>query len=311
MAKPKAKPKTKPAVKKATVKPKPVVKPMKTSPAPNKAAATPKVASSGADALWAEYWKKPDDKALLRVYADALEQAGDPRGTFIQLSMLESRTEDQNLAREKLLKKNKGDLIGPARTFLREVEFDADGLVGMARTEVDKVIEGVKEISRLHPRLILTLTSVKTEAIAKQLGKISLGGIYFIDFGWLTGTHGGCRLTDKLLAAIAPALAEVQHLQLSFSQVHNSPTPDGLAALAQHAKKLRFFSADYYVGGDCAPASAYVPALRGFPALKAVEWPSMQAADLPGIKVNTLLGTDEDINGVLRFDTAAKIQRLF
>ena len=44
----------------------------------------------------------------------------DPRGTFIQLSMLESRSADQDAAREKLLKKNKGDLIGPARAFLRD-----------------------------------------------------------------------------------------------------------------------------------------------------------------------------------------------
>ena len=288
----------------------------KVNPVPKKpikmatVAAKPKPVA-GSDALRAAYWQKPDDKALLRVHADALEQAGDPRGTFIQLSMLEARTAEQELAREKLIKKNKGDLIGPARAFLREVDFDADGLVGMARAEADKVIAGVKEISRLHPRLILTITSVKTEALAKQLGAISLGDIYLVDFGWLTGTHGGCRLTDKLLAALAPALAEVRHLELSFSELHNSPTPAGLMHLAQHAKKLRFLAADYHPTSNCAPATAYVPALRAFPALKAVEWPSMQATDLPGIKVNALLGDDEDINGLLRVDTAAKVESLF
>ncbi len=84
--------------------------------------------------------------------------------------------------------------------------------------------------------------------------------------------------------------------------------------LAQHAKKLRFFAADYHPTSDCAPASAYAPALRAFPALKAVEWPSMHAVDLPGIKVNMLLGASddaEDLNGLLRSDTAAKVESLF
>ena len=262
--------------------------------------------------LWTEYWQKPDDKALLRVYADALEQAGDPRGKFIQLSMLEARTPAQEAARAALQKTTKGALIGPAKDFVREVYFGPDGLVSNVRTEADKVIAGIAELGRLNPRLILTITSMKTEKLAKEFGKISLADIYFVDFGWLTSSHGGCRITDKLLAAMTPAFTGVRHLQLSISMADNSVTPAGLRAFAPHAKQLRFIAGDHYIGGTCAPPAVYAAALREFPALEAVEWPEMPASELPGIKVNTLLAaSDGNINAMLREDTAAKVQSLF
>ncbi len=39
--------------------------------------------------LWSQYCAKPD-REVLRVYADSLEQAGNPRGTFINLCLLEN-----------------------------------------------------------------------------------------------------------------------------------------------------------------------------------------------------------------------------
>lgn len=328
----------KPAPKKAAPKkpaptkaaPKPAAKaapaPKKVAPtkaAPTKAAPTKAAPStparsagkpaSGVEALWAAYCANPDDKSLLAVYADALEQAGDPRGKFINLSLLPSRTPEQEAAREALIKKNKGDLIGPAKTVVREVYFGNDGLVSHARCEADKVIAGIDLLRTLNPRLVLTITSLKTDKLAKEFGAISLAGIYFVDFGWLISSHGGCRIVDKHLAMMAPAFTETENLQFSINMADNSITPAGLAAFAPYAKKLRFLAADYYPGGTCAKPAEYAPALRAFPALKAVEWPLMQPADLPGVKVNVLHGpgADNDMNSMLREDTAAKVESLF
>ena len=302
----------KPAPKKAAPKPAPKQAP-KESPTKLVAAKPAGRQPSGVDALWAAYCANPADKSLLAVYADALEQAGDPRGKFINLSLLPSRTPEQEAAREALMKKNKGDLIGPAKTVVREVYFGSDGLVSHARCEADKVIAGIDLLRTLNPRLVLTITSLKTDKLAKEFGAISLAGIYFVDFGWLTGSHGGCRIVDKHLALMAPAFTETENLQLSINMADNSVTPAGLAAFAPYAKKLRFLAADYYPGGTCAKPAEYAPGLRAFPALKAVEWPLMQPADLPGIKVNVLHGpgTDNDMNSMLRQDTAAKVESLF
>lgn len=323
---PKAKTAAKPAAKIAAAKTvaspaaKSVAKPAAAKPAAkpavNAAAAKPaaaKPAKGGADALWAAYCANPDDESLLAVYADALEQAGDPRGKFINLSLIANRTPEQEAARETLMKKNKGDLIGPAKTVVREVYFGRNGLVSHARCEADKVIAGVDLLRTLNPRLVLTITSLKTDKLAKEFGAISLAGIYFVDFGWLTGSHGGCRIVDKHLALMAPAFAETENLQLSINMADNSVTPAGLAAFAPYAKKLRFLAADYYPGGTCAKPAEYAPGLRAFPALKAVEWPLMTAADLPGVKVNTLHGPgeDNDMNGLLREGTSEKVESLF
>jgi uncharacterized protein (TIGR02996 family) len=312
------------APKSAPNKAAPKAAPKKAAPAPNKAAPkespTKLVAAkpagrqpSGVDALWAAYWANPADKSLLAVYADALEQAGDPRGKFINLSLLASRTPEQEAAREALMRKSKGDLIGPAKTVVREVYFGSDGLVSHARCEADKVIAGIDLLRTLNPRLVLTITSLKTDKLAKEFGAISLAGIYFVDFGWLISSHGGCRIVDKHLAMMAPAFTETENLQFSINMADNSITPAGLAAFAPYAKKLRFLAADYYPGGTCAKPAEYAPGLRAFPALKAVEWPLMQPSDLPGIKVNVLHGpgADNDMNSMLRQDTAAKVESLF
>lgn len=312
MAKSKPAPKQ-PAPKKPAPK-KPAPKPAAKKPAPKPTLARPTgKPPSGVDALWAAYCANPADKSLLAVYADALEQAGDPRGKFINLSLLASRTPEQEAAREALMKKSKGDLIGPAKTVVREVYFGNDGLVSHARCEADKVIAGIDLLRTLNPRLVLTITSLKTDKLAKELGAISLAGIYFVDFGWLISSHGGCRVVDKHLALMAPAFTETENLQLSINMANNSVTPAGLAAFAPYAKKLRFLAADYYPGGTCAKPAEYAAGLRAFPALKAVEWPLMQPADLPGVKVNTLHGpgADNDMNSMLREDTAAKVESLF
>jgi hypothetical protein len=85
MATPKTAKKSKrPATRTATKK---VTKPAKPAAKPTKPAST----DARTHALWEQYCEKPD-RELLRVYADALAQAGNPRGTFINLCLLDHPT---------------------------------------------------------------------------------------------------------------------------------------------------------------------------------------------------------------------------
>jgi len=91
--------------------------------------------------LFEQHWQHPDDKAVLRVWADALAERGDPRGEFIQLCLIEHPTDAQREARVALQKKAGGKLVGPARELLREWRFGPDGLVEAVRAEADKVAD--------------------------------------------------------------------------------------------------------------------------------------------------------------------------
>ncbi|MFT3700680.1 MAG: hypothetical protein QM831_46475 [Kofleriaceae bacterium] len=229
------------------------------------------------DTLWAQYWAKPDD-ALLAVYADALEQAGDPRGRFIQLALAGDAQKD---ARDIWERKHKGALTGAARAFLREYEFASNGTVAKARTELPNLLKGLDAIANLDPFLILTLTSVKTQKDAVALGAVSpvkLGRIYMIDFGMMTGSFGGCKLDDKQLLSAAPAFAEVRHLQLSCrGNADNIFTPTALKAFGQHAKELRYLSVDFASETDPATyASAFTDS---FPALQALDFEGIGKLD--------------------------------
>ena len=111
--------------------------------------------------------------------------------------------------------KQKKLLAGPGGEFLREFEFGPNGLVARARTEAAQVLAAGAALKTINPRLVLTLTSIKTLKDAQAFAQANLDGAYFVDFGWITGTHGGMNLSDKQLDAITPALANVRHMQLS------------------------------------------------------------------------------------------------
>jgi len=223
-----------------------------------------------ADALWEQYCETPD-RELLRVYADALAEAGHPRGTFINLCLLDQPTAEQTAAKQAMQAKQKKLLAGPGGEYLREFNFGPLGLVSRARTEAGMVIASLDALRTLNPRLVLTITSIKTLKDAVAFGKLALGDIWFVDFGWITGTHGGMSLSDKQLRAIAPALADVRHLQLSCRGTPDKNfTPAGLRDAAPHWKALRYLAIDYYSSG-LPPAADYaravaetLPQLRAF-----------------------------------------------
>lgn len=239
--------------------------------------------------LLAEYWKEPDSTDALQVWADALVERGDPRGEYVQHCL-----QGAEPARRALEKKLGGKLVGPARGYLREWRFGEHGLVELARCEADKLAAGLEEIARLHPRLILTVTSLKKKAQAERLGALSLAPIYCVDFTSITGTHGGTQLPDPLLQALAPALRGVRNLALSCrGYAGGCFSPDGLRLLGEHLEGLELLALDHYRAGEAphedagrpriAPVAGYAEVIAyspGFRGLKALVLPGADAAPL-------------------------------
>jgi hypothetical protein len=236
------------------------------------ASAKPAPPAGNADALWAQYCDKPD-RELLRVYADALAEAGNPRGTFINLCLLDKPTAEQLAAKETMQAKQKKLLAGPGGEYLREFMFGPLGLVARARGEAGLVAANLDALRTVNPRLVLTITSIKTLKDAVAFGAASLADIWFVDFGWITGTHGGMSLSDKQLKAIAPALAGVKHLQFSCrGGPDKNFTPAGLREVAPQWKALRYLSIDYYSTG-LPPAADYTKAIaETLPQLRAFDF---------------------------------------
>ena len=254
--------------------------------------------SESAAALWAQYLKKPDPQTLA-VYADALQQEGDPRGTYLQLKAVAKPTEEQQAAIVRMEETNRGAIVGPAKAFVRETEFGPNGLVDRARTELPNLLKGLAPISELSPRLILTLTSVKTLKDAVALGKVApaeLAKIWFVDFGMLTGSLGGIQLNDKQLAAIAPAFAEVEHLQLSCRGAPGKAfSPEGLRAFGTHCRKLRYLSFDFYRVEGQPPVTAYAQVIGetpGFATLRALDMEGVTEHHLGSLKLKLNKLTD-------------------
>ena len=229
-------------------------------------------------ALWKQYYNDPDPD-LLRVYADALEEEGDPRGAFLQLCLTKQPTAAQRKAKDALLAKSKRQLAGPGSEYLREVTIGANGLVAHARTEIGQVLEHVDEISQVNPRLVLTITSLKTLKQAREVARVPLGGIYFVDFGVLS-------FSDDELVALAPALANVRHLQLPCRGT-KAFTPDALRVLGRHLKQLRFLSIHFYSTRTRKPADygRVIAEEPGFASLQGLELEGLTARDVPGRKL--------------------------
>lgn len=194
------------------------------------APAAQQVALDPADAAFRKaFWKNPDDLTALKVWADALIERGDVRGEFIHLSLLEDPTEEQYERSRSMLKKLGGKLVGPARAYVRTWDFDQHGLVRSVNAEAPRVVEGFDVIAALHPRLKLSVTSLRTKtmAVIAELCKHPLGQLHTLDLS----SNG---LSDNACAALAPGLEGLKRLDLS----HNDVTRQGLEAMAPHLKRL-------------------------------------------------------------------------
>lgn len=267
--------------------------------------------SARAKEMWDQYYASPSPD-LLRVYADVLTEEGDPRGPFLQLCLVDAPTSEQTAAKEAMIKRvTKKVLAGPGGELLREMEFGPNGLVAKARAEAGIVLEHADTLARINPRLVLTITSIKTLKAAKEFASASLGEIWFVDLSAMVGAVDGLSLNDKELDALAPALADVRHLNLPC-RGGKWFNPSGLAALGRHLKRLRYLSFDfdndpYYPGAPHGPPAAeYAEVIRtapGFEGLRGLDLRGITAADFPGrdIVVPGLVGY-----GGLQDETRAK-----
>ncbi len=175
------------------------------------------------------FWKNPDDLNPVKVWADTLVERGDVRGEFMQLCLLEHPTDEQDERRRLMRKKLGGQLVGPARPYVRTFDFDDHGLVNSVTAEAPRVVEGFDLIAALHPRLHLTVTSLRTKtmAVIAELVKHPLGQIHML---WLDANG----LSDNACAALAPGLDGLKRLSL----FHNDVTQKGLEAMAPHLADL-------------------------------------------------------------------------
>lgn len=261
----------------------------------------PKPKSTKSSLVWDEYCRNPDPD-LLRVYADALEQEGDLRGVFLQTCMATRPTKEQELAKARFLRTSaKKVLGGPGAEHLREIELGPNGLVARARTELGKVLKHVDAIERVNPRLVLTITSLRTLTDAKSLAKVPLGGIYLVDFETAS-------INDKELEALAPALAQVRHLRLPC-RGDKFFTPDGLRVLGQHVKALRYLGVEFYPTRG-PKASAYARAIAespGFATLRGLDLSGVTTRDVPGRKL--VLDTKLYRHGKPRREVLAAVEK--
>lgn len=177
------------------------------------------------------FWKNPDDAKPLGVWADLLVEHGDVRAEYVQLSLLENRTDAQDERRRSLEKKEAGRLVGPARPALRQWSFDRHGLVNSALCEADKLVANFEVIAALHPRLELSVSSLrkKTMATIAELIKLPLASIWYLRLE-------ANALSDKAVIALAPGLKGIKHLNLEGNDV----TGVGLAGMAPHLEALEF-----------------------------------------------------------------------
>ncbi len=209
------------------------------------------------------YWRDPTDLNALRVWADALTEAEDPRGEFIALSVLAERTDEQTARLGALFKKLGGKLVGPARPFLRTYTFGANGLVDGITTEAPNLIAGFELIAELNPRLSVTVTSLKKKQFHAAFAKLPLHRFAFVNLSW----NG---LTDDWFVAIAPALQGVKRLNLNFNNV----TGAGLRRAAPYLESLEALALERSIQDDPLPGpqtvNGWVDALCDLPAFSRI-----------------------------------------
>lgn len=203
-------------------------------------------------------WKNPLDRDALRVWADELSAAGDPRGELMQLRLIDDPSEAQSAKAAALEKKVGGKVAGAARPFLDYWHLDRAGMVSMVYCDGHKLFDGWTEILALHPRLTVCWTTLRkqTMATAQKVAQLPLAKLYFLRI------ESG--LTDRALAVLGPALAGIKHLSIASTDV----TPEGLAAVAPHLASLEFLCLAPPVSrlNDTAMCNAFAALLAGTPA---------------------------------------------
>jgi hypothetical protein len=229
------------------------------------------------DPALAPYWARPGDRAALHVWADVLCERGDPRGEYLALCLLSDPTEAQRQKRATVERKLGGKLVGPARAFLREWTFGADGLVERARCEAEKLAAGWAEIGELSPRLSLTVTSTKSKRAMKALATVSLERIHHLDFTGAVMGKQAAQIDDASFRALVPSIAKVKNLALSCRGYADTCfSPAALRLLGEASEGIEYLFLEHFAYVDdgarpqLAPLAEYVDVICRAPAFKAL-----------------------------------------
>jgi uncharacterized protein (TIGR02996 family) len=244
----------------------------------------------------------PDDDAVRLIYADCLEERGDPRGEFIRVQCElargptgRQRTRLENREQE-LIRQHEKEWVQPIRSLANGWTFRR-GFIDRVRVIGEKVLPGIDELFLRAPVRHLQLcwkwefsSSMKRTHLAAALGgcphlkrllsldlsrtRLDSSGVQALSvsehLGGLTALHlssnaigdGGARAL-----ADSPLLPRLVHLDLSQNQIG----PGGLralaAALTAHGESVQLHTVN--LRGNPL-GSAGVGAIRGSPVLKRV-----------------------------------------
>ncbi len=216
----------------------------------------------------------PDDKKARRIYADLLQDQGDPRGEFIALQCARAELADDDpsageleAASAALLKQHKkawtafGDNKGARweyrRGFVEKLSIDAKDLVANAAVifaaepieelNVWKIDESPTKLggSRLAPILALPLQRIKRLSLARcalseqdfaALARATtLGGVELLDL-----TNGGSEEIRIAPLAEATSLPKLRELKLSGSMIGDAQM--GILARSQTLRPTRLIA---------------------------------------------------------------------
>jgi len=162
--------------------------------------------------LRARVVKNPRDREAQSVYADALIQAGDPRGAFISLQMhLDGRLppdkrETARLQAQALLKEHESAWFGLARGWA-EIRVRG-GFIRAMRAPAAKFVANGAKLLAVEPVIDLTLTSVTDGDVVALAAMPALASVAEISL------QGRC--SDKAAAALAASPHATNLASLNF-----------------------------------------------------------------------------------------------
>ena len=208
-------------------------------------------------ALVEEIWAAPEAREPRIVYADFLQQRGDPRGEYMALRLHWSELDDKARSRAFAIEnKHAGAWLGAARPFIRTKQFDFGGMLCGVRCEADKLIAGFDAIVALGPRIAIEVTSIRVarRGTVKRIAELDLSRVYELRI--VTS-----QLDDAALVVLAPALGKCKRLVISGS--YGALGLDALephVATVEHIKLGRWLD-DARTGLHDGPLFAQIPTI--------------------------------------------------
>jgi len=212
------------------------------------------------DELLAAIWLDPDDRSLLRVYADWLMEHGSLRGEYMQLLLLTHPTSLQLARAAGLRTKHRGKWLGSARPFVASWTDSETipGFIDRLHCTAANLIAGFQDLVRLGPRLEISVTAMRIgkRKLEAKLAALPLGKVYALNFF-------NNELDDTSISTLAPALTGLRRLSLDGNDV----TASGIATLGAAVDSLEDLTVDAIDDATDGIAEVIVGA-RGFRSLQ-------------------------------------------